>query len=73
MANLDPKDLSHARDRLLDVATDHFCANADVLGLFVSGSLAAGSFDAYSDIDLRVVVRPERHGWFVQNRAARPH
>lgn len=68
MANLDPKDLSDARDRLLDVATDHFCADADVLGLFVSGSLAAGSFDAYSDIDLRVVVRPERHGWFVQNR-----
>ncbi|TGR72435.1 hypothetical protein EN837_03565 [bacterium M00.F.Ca.ET.194.01.1.1] len=68
MASLDITALSDARDRLISVAIDHFSVDPDVLGLFVSGSLAAGSSDAYSDIDLRVVVRHERHSWFVEHR-----
>jgi hypothetical protein len=68
MANLDLTALSEARDRLLSVAIEHFSVDPNVLGLFVSGSLAAGNSDAYSDIDLRVVVRHERHNWFVENR-----
>lgn len=30
--------------------------------------MAAGSADSYSDIDLRIVVQPERHSHFVQQR-----
>ena len=33
--------------------------------MFLGGSLAAGSADAYSDIDLRVVVTTDRHGYYV--------
>jgi hypothetical protein len=38
----------------------------------MGGSIAAGSADAYSDIDLRVVVKPERHSGFVQRRRQIP-
>src|SRR5262249_31063358 len=37
-----------------------------------SGSLAAGANDAYSDIDLRVVVRPEKYSWFIEHRREIP-
>ncbi|TCU10032.1 hypothetical protein EV132_12223 [Rhizobium sullae] len=39
-----------------------------MLAIFISGSVAAGSSDAYSDVDLRVVVRHERYSWFVEHR-----
>ncbi|MFK0382885.1 hypothetical protein [Agrobacterium sp. NPDC090273] len=68
MSSLDLTALSAARDRLISVAFDHFSVDPDVIGLFISGSLAAGSADSYSDIDLRVVVNAERHNWFVQHR-----
>lgn len=68
MVSLDLTTLSVARDRLMSVALDHFSVDPDVLGIFASGSLAAGTSDAYSDIDLRVVVRHERHNWFVEHR-----
>jgi predicted nucleotidyltransferase len=51
--------LIEARDQLLAFAQQVFASNQDVVGVFLSGSLAAGSSDAYSDIDLRVVVRIE--------------
>jgi hypothetical protein len=60
--------LIDARDRLLSFVHQHFASNIDVLGFFLSGSLAAGSGDAYSDIALRVVVKPEKHGWFIEHR-----
>jgi hypothetical protein len=60
--------LIDSRDRLLSFAHQYFASNIDVVGLFLSGSLAAGTADAYSDIDLRVVVKPEKHRWFVEHR-----
>ncbi|MGO6966638.1 hypothetical protein [Rhizobium leguminosarum] len=68
MASMDLTVLSAARDRLISVVSDRFSADPDVLGMFISGSLAAGNSDVYSDIDLRVVVRLERHDWFVEHR-----
>src|SRR5579863_2410615 len=64
--------LIDARDQLLSSAHQHFTSDADVVGLFLSGSLAAGSSDAYSDIDLRVVVLPEREAWFIEHRCEIP-
>src|SRR5205807_7066222 len=61
-----------ARDRLLSFAHQRFASDIDVVGLFLSGSLAAGTADAYSDIDLRVVVKPEKHGWFIEHRREIP-
>jgi len=60
--------LIEARDQLPAIALQEFVSNADVVGLFLSGSLAAGSCDAYSDIDLRVVVKPEEYRWFIDHR-----
>jgi predicted nucleotidyltransferase len=64
--------LIDARDRLLGFAQQHFASNADVVGVFLAGSLAAGVADAYSDIDLRVVVKAEKHAWFVEHRLEIP-
>ena len=62
------EELIGARDRLLSFAQQQFTSNPDVVGLFLAGSLAVGTSDAYSDIDLRVVVKPDRHAWFVDHR-----
>jgi len=64
--------LIDARDQLLAIARQEFESNVDVVGLFVAGSLAAGSHDAYSDIDLRVVVKPEKQQWFIEHRREIP-
>jgi hypothetical protein len=65
-------DLEKARNDLLATAAGCFKADPDVLGVFLSGSIAAGNTDAHSDIDLRVVVKPERHSHFVQQRRQIP-
>jgi predicted nucleotidyltransferase len=46
------------RDRLLRQIREDFIRDSDVVGVFLAGSLAAGTVDAHSDIDLRVVVEP---------------
>jgi hypothetical protein len=64
--------LENARNDLLATAVSRFKADPDVLGIFLGGSIAAGSADAYSDIDLRIVVKPERHLHFVEQRQELP-
>lgn len=63
-----PDLLVSGRETLLSRARVEFSRHPDVVGIFVAGSVAAGTADAYSDIDLRVVVTPERHPWFVERR-----
>jgi predicted nucleotidyltransferase len=69
---LDEKTLAAARDRLLETAVRFFSADPAVIGIFLGGSLAAGSADVFSDIDLRVVVKPDRHGYYVDQRREIP-
>jgi hypothetical protein len=69
---MDPASLIAARERLLSVACEHFASDSNVIGVFLSGSLAADSADAYSDIDLRVVVTSEKHAEFVARRREIP-
>ncbi len=66
------EDLEEARNVLLSTALAYFRADPDVLGIFLGGSMAAGSADAWSDIDLRIVVEPQRHARFVQQRREIP-
>lgn len=61
-------DLEKARDQLLTTAVGWFRSDVSVLGIFLEGSVAAESADAYSDIDLRIVVEPEQHQQFVEKR-----
>jgi predicted nucleotidyltransferase len=69
---ISPEVLEQARSALLDNAVAHFREAPGVAGIFLAGSLAAGSADPYSDIDLRVVVEPERHRQFVEQRRSIP-
>jgi hypothetical protein len=57
---LSEETLVEARKERLDVALDRFTPDAAVMAVFLGGSLAARSGDAWSDIDLRVVVRAPR-------------
>ncbi len=63
-----PDVLVRGREALLATACAEFTRDVDVLGVFIAGSVAAGTADAWSDIDLRVVVTPDRHSWFVEHR-----
>jgi hypothetical protein len=57
----------HAR-RSSNERCPFFAARQDVTGIFLSGSLPAGSADAYSDIDLRVIAAPETQARLVSGR-----
>jgi hypothetical protein len=57
-----------AREALLERTVSFFAAQQDVTGIFLSGSLPAGSADAYSDIDLRVIATPEAQARLVRGR-----
>jgi len=61
-----------ARERLLEVATGYFAREPGVAAVYLGGSLPAGTADAYSDIDLRVAVEPDRHRDFVRRRLEIP-
>jgi predicted nucleotidyltransferase len=53
------EEILQARDRLLDRAVAFFVDEPGVTGIFLAGSIPAGSADAYSDIDLRVIATPD--------------
>lgn len=58
------------RDEFLQAVVDAGQADARVTGLFLSGSLATGHADAYSDIDLVLAVNAEAHPAFVNQARA---
>lgn len=64
-------DLSKSRDRLLKKTLRDLTADPDVLGIYQSGSLAKGNFDCYSDIDLHIIVPPEKKDDFIKNKRQR--
>ena len=69
---MDPKSLITARETLLSVALARFASDPNIVGVFLGSSLAADSGDAYSDIDLRVVVKSEKHADYVARRREIP-
>lgn len=64
-------ELPKHRDRLLQAAVSDLSGDPDVLAVYLGGSLAKGDIDVYSDIDLRVVVNPERLQKFVDEKLNR--
>ena len=69
---MDKDALISARNNLLEEAVSYFSSDLAVQGIFLGGSLPAGTSDEFSDIDLRVVVTPEEHDRFVMNRKDMP-
>ena len=63
------REIEEARDEILGRTVSYFAELPDVIGVLLAGSLAAGSSDAYSDIDLRVIATPDEQARLV---AARP-
>lgn len=60
------------RAACLDHAVRALSAENPVVGIFLGGSLGAEAGDAFSDIDLRVVVESARHAEFVRRRLEIP-
>jgi predicted nucleotidyltransferase len=69
---MDEAGLPEARDRLLGRLVDLFSRDPDVMGVFLGGSMASESADAWSDIDLRVLVAHSEHPSFVRRRKEIP-
>ena len=65
-------ELVRARGALLDRTVAFFAERPAVVGVFIAGSLPAGSADAYSDIDLRVIATPEEQVRLVEGRLEWP-
>lgn len=60
------------REKLLSEVVNYFSADQAVIGMFLGGSMPAGTADQFSDIDIRVIVTPEEHDRFVANRIDMP-
>ncbi|MEO0373900.1 MAG: nucleotidyltransferase domain-containing protein, partial [Cyanobacteria bacterium P01_A01_bin.17] len=67
-----PQELTTARLRLLDNMTDYFHRQDGVEALYLQGSVADGSADEFSDIDLRVVVQPDFYEQVISDRFLAP-
>jgi predicted nucleotidyltransferase len=64
-------ELPKHRDKLLDNALDDLTNDSDVLAIYLAGSLGKGNFDNYSDIDLHIIVIPEKKPDFIQSKRIR--
>lgn len=52
-------------------ALEDLAADADVLAIYLSGSLAKQNDDNYSDIDLHTIVQAEKRSGFIENKRKR--
>lgn len=62
------------RDAHLESVLNDLTSDSNVLAIFQAGSLARGTFDNYSDIDLHIIVTTEKKAEFIKgkrNRAAK--
>lgn len=59
--SLNEQEIINARERLFKNVVEYFRSCKGVKAIFIGGSAAEGSTDAYSDIDFRIVVAPEFH------------
>jgi hypothetical protein len=69
---VDEDRLVQARDRLLHDFVSLLSSDPSVVGVFAGGSVAAGNADAWSDLDLRVLVSHDKHASFVSRRREIP-
>lgn len=63
--------LASHREVLLENAMKDLTSDKDVLAIYLSGSLAKSSYDAYSDIDLHTIVKPEKKNHFIEEKRSR--
>ncbi|MCP3028694.1 aminoglycoside 6-adenylyltransferase [Halobacillus sp. A5] len=66
------KKLPKFRKNLMDSIEKDLLNDDHVLTLFYGGSIGSRNTDLYSDIDLRIVVKPEEIGTYISNKKTRP-
>ena len=59
------------RDNLLGSVVEDLTSDSNVLAIYQSGSLARGNFDNYSDIDLHIIVSPDKKVDYIKNKRKR--
>ncbi len=64
--------LPEERRKLLETLSADLSDDHSILAVYLGGSLAEGTSDLYSDIDLRVVVEPGAYDVFVADKLRRP-
>jgi len=64
-------ELPHSRKNLLDAIQLDLLADDQVLAFFYGGSIGNGNTDVFSDIDLRVVVKPNCIKEYISNKNER--
>ncbi|SEQ94551.1 hypothetical protein SAMN05216232_3755 [Virgibacillus subterraneus] len=65
-------ELPNYRKKLMKAIENDFLNDDNVLALFYGGSIGNENADLYSDIDLRVVVKPEKIEEYISNKKKRP-
>ena len=66
------EELNLARQQLYDTIVDYFVDRKGVEALYVQGSVAENSADEWSDIDFRVVIKPEFYQQYLSERFSAP-
>lgn len=70
---MNPKELIETREEILKKMIDYFMNAECILGIFLSGSLAQGNWDEFSDIDFRVIVDDKYIDYYINNRLTIPN
>lgn len=65
-------ELPKLREKLLENAIKDLTNDQDVLAIYLGGSMAKENCDNYSDIDLHIIVSPEKYSEFVLEKRSRP-
>lgn len=63
--------LPRHRDSLLANALKDLTSDSNVLAIYLAGSLARGNYDNYSDIDIHIIVSPERKADYIKDKRHR--
>lgn len=61
-------ELPNNRKKLLDEIQNDLLDDDNVLAIFYGGSIGSENTDAFSDIDLRVVVKPDRINEYISSK-----
>lgn len=65
------RELPKVREALLENVLTDLTKDEHVLAIYLAGSLGRGDFDHYSDIDLHVIVKPDKKQDFIENKRRR--
>ena len=69
---LSSEELNAARQQLYSTVVDYFVDRQGVEALYVQGSVAENLADEWSDIDFRVVIKPEFYQQYLSKRFSAP-